>query len=304
LDPWKDYYHQCGDLVTLFNIVFCFPKEKNLIKKILIIIGLSSLIFLINSTKTEAGSCTPVFPATTCSVTDSVTITATVPDSTATFTGVAPASSTVTIKDNTIVSGSTVTGPSGSFSKTIVSTPGLHDFALYLTDTSGRTTPETTYAGINLPYHVDTPISSILMPPTIATSKTSILKGESLAVLGQGSPGSTLHIILNGTEIHSETIGAGSDYNFVFNSGYVVGSNDVYSYLTRSGYTNSVNSFTKNFTVGNCRRSDLNCDGSVNLTDFSILLYYWDSNSSVADINQDGKVGLIDFSIMMFDWTE
>lgn len=275
-----------------------------MIKKLLIIIALGSLIFLINSTKTQAGSCTPIFPATTCSVTDSVTVTATVPDSTATFTGLAPASSTVTIKDNTIVSGSTVTNPAGSFSKTIISTPGLHDFALYLTDTAGRTTPETTYSGVNLPYHADTPISNILLPPTIAVSKTSILQGESIALLGQGSPGSTLHIILNGSEIHTEVVGSGSDYNFVLSSGYVTGTNNVYAYLTRTGYSNSVNSFTKTFTVGSCRRSDLNCDGSVNLTDFSILLYYWDTNNVVADINLDGTVGLVDFSIMLFDWTE
>ena len=53
--------------------------------------------------------------------------------------------------------------------------------------------------------------------------------------------------------------------------------------------------------------ADLNRDGSVNLIDFSILLFWWqtdggDSDPS-ADINQDGNVSLTDFSILLFNWT-
>ncbi len=53
--------------------------------------------------------------------------------------------------------------------------------------------------------------------------------------------------------------------------------------------------------------SDLNRDGSVNLTDFSILLFWWNTDGGAsnppADINQDGTVSLTDFSIMIFNWT-
>lgn len=47
---------------------------------------------------------------------------------------------------------------------------------------------------------------------------------------------------------------------------------------------------------------DLNNDGWVNLTDFSILLFYWNTSSPIADLNNDGKVNLTDFSIMLFHW--
>jgi hypothetical protein len=50
-------------------------------------------------------------------------------------------------------------------------------------------------------------------------------------------------------------------------------------------------------------RGDLNCDGVVNLVDFSILLFNWNSTSAVADINGDGTVALPDFSIMLYNWT-
>jgi len=55
--------------------------------------------------------------------------------------------------------------------------------------------------------------------------------------------------------------------------------------------------------TGECAGADLNHDGRVNITDFSILLYYWGTNNACADQNHDGTVDLTDFSIMMFYWT-
>ncbi len=274
-----------------------------MIKRTIFILGIIFVITLTSTKIIEAGSCTPIFPATTCSVNEDVTVTATVPDSTATFNGYAPSSSVVTVKDNGNVTGTTVTNPAGIFSKTVISTPGLHDFSLYFTDTSGRVTPETNYNGVNLPFHVDTSTNDVHLPPTIQLSRSSIFSGEGVNVFGQAAPGSTVHVILNGIEVFSAVLSS-SDYNFLVSSGYNIGNNSVYSYLTRSGLANSINSFTQNFSVSNCRRSDLNCDGHVNLTDFSILMYWWDSAGPTGDTNGDGQVGLIDFSIMLFDWTD
>ncbi|MEM9336472.1 MAG: dockerin type I domain-containing protein [Patescibacteria group bacterium] len=53
--------------------------------------------------------------------------------------------------------------------------------------------------------------------------------------------------------------------------------------------------------------ADLNRDGSVNLIDFSILLFWWGTDGGAsdppADINRDGNVTLTDFSILLFNWT-
>lgn len=51
--------------------------------------------------------------------------------------------------------------------------------------------------------------------------------------------------------------------------------------------------------------ADLNCDERVNLTDLSILLYYWEQRvtHNRADINKDGIVNLIDLSVMYYWWT-
>jgi len=55
--------------------------------------------------------------------------------------------------------------------------------------------------------------------------------------------------------------------------------------------------------TGACPGGDLNHDNKVNITDFSILLYNWNTNNGCADQNNSGNVDLIDFSIMMFYWT-
>ncbi len=59
---------------------------------------------------------------------------------------------------------------------------------------------------------------------------------------------------------------------------------------------------------GYCGRiADLNCDGRVNLLDFSILLYYFDKPAPVNpfyDLNSDGEIDLKDLSVMFYHWDE
>jgi hypothetical protein len=230
-----------------------------------------------------------------------VTVTGVVPPTTVTLSGVAPASSTITIIEDGVVVATTITSVAGAFTRTITSTAGIHNYSLFLTDTGGLTTPNTDFNNVTLTVHTDTQINNIHMPTTIALSRITISNGESTLIYGQGAPSSIIHVYLNGTEKFSGVVG--SAWQFTLSSGYHQGNNTIYALLTRGGYSDSVNSYTVNLNVTACGRSDLNCDGFVNLTDFSILLYYWGTNNFTADINKDGSVGLIDFSIMMFDWT-
>jgi len=254
----------------------------------LLILTVSALFF---SAKIQAG------------VEIDVTVSGTVPNATVTFSGFAPPSSAITIKEGVTTVGTTVTNASGSFSKVVISTPGSHDFSLTLIDTAGRSTPATSVSGVVVVNQSNTPVASIHMPPTIALSKSTIVTGDSTLIYGQGAPSSTVRVYLNGSQKFSGTIAGSGSWQFTLSSGYNIGSNTIYAKLTRVALSNSVNSFTKTLTVDDCARSDLNCDGYVNLTDFSILLYYWNTTNANADINEDGIVSLIDFSIMMFDWT-
>jgi len=50
--------------------------------------------------------------------------------------------------------------------------------------------------------------------------------------------------------------------------------------------------------------ADINRDGQINLTDLSILAYYWGRpNPEKGDLNDDGVVDLKDLSIMLSRWT-
>lgn len=54
-------------------------------------------------------------------------------------------------------------------------------------------------------------------------------------------------------------------------------------------------------------RADLNCDTRVNLTDFSIFMYFLSRPiefSKLADISKDENVDLVDLSVMFSEWTE
>ncbi len=61
-------------------------------------------------------------------------------------------------------------------------------------------------------------------------------------------------------------------------------------------------------TLQNRKTADLNCDGKVNLIDFSMMLYFWGTkapfSNQFVDINKDSKVNAVDFSIMLYQWNK
>ncbi|OGZ05304.1 MAG: hypothetical protein A3C13_04760 [Candidatus Lloydbacteria bacterium RIFCSPHIGHO2_02_FULL_50_11] len=59
--------------------------------------------------------------------------------------------------------------------------------------------------------------------------------------------------------------------------------------------------------IGDCSSvADLNCDGYVDIIDFSIMYYWFDKKDPPAriDLAKDGKVDLADFSVMAYYWYE
>jgi hypothetical protein len=84
-------------------------------------------------------------------------------------------------------------------------------------------------------------------------------------------------------------------------------------FILGSGTLNTESSFSSTIQLavgvnGNVvTPSDLNRDGNINLTDFSILIFWWQTSGGnsdpKADINGNGNVGLEDFSILLFNWT-
>lgn len=163
-----------------------------------------------------------------------------------------------------------------------------------------------------------TELSDIILPPTIQILSSSE-NIEILTVSGYSVPGSQIeawYYPKNTTgQIIKEWVQI--DQNFKWSLDIDKTELEYQNYLikTRSnlpkvGYSGF--SDIKEFSInqndaeeGECKISnaDLNNDDSVNLVDFSILMYHWGTSNVAADVNCDGNVNLVDFSILMYNWT-
>ncbi len=166
-----------------------------------------------------------------------------------------------------------------------------------------------------------TVVSDIFLSPTISLSQDTVEPGAVIGASGQTRPGSTIEIWLypdksnlsNNEIIKAEKeVDSSGKWQVFINTTNL--SSGTYKIKARASYEEiGYSEFSQELSIGigetptkeegKCPGADLNHDGKVNITDFSILLYYWNSNNACADQNHDGSVNLIDFSIMMYYWT-
>ena len=192
--------------------------------------------------------------------------------------------------------------------------PGVSSFGFWSEDITGLKSTLLTLTFRVISGAVTT-ISGVYIAPTIDVDKKSVRQGEDITIFGQTIPQTTVNIHINSEEEHvvqANSNDAGS-WEIVFDTEpleedfHTAKANfqiDVEGNIIKSGFSKSV-SFAISKLGGEaiCPEADLNGDGRVNLTDFSILLFYWGTDNACADQNQNGEVDLIDFSIMMYYWT-
>jgi hypothetical protein len=232
-------------------------------------------------------------------------------------TGMAYPTATVTLlRDGYIISTVTADG-SGAFTFNVTNlNAGTYNFSVYATDAFNDNSPSTTFIR-TLQSSTTASVNDVVVGPTLRTSHTSVKQGESFSLSGYSAPNTEVTINFTGTEnkIYKTTAGTTGQYSLNLNASLLKkGDYEAKAFYKLNG-VDSPFSFAVIFSVGDqtvptpdeCKRSDLNCDGRVNLVDFSILLYFWDSTefsrNPRADIDKSGQVGLRDLSIMMYDWT-
>ena len=198
---------------------------------------------------------------------------------------------------------------------------GVYTFGIWSEDSLKRrsSTFSTTFW---LEANTQTTISDIILTPTISVTNSAVTAGQMLEVSGQTVPESNVeawlypekNIKVLDLEIVKK-IGLSSkngDWSLYLDTKDL----DDGAYLVKARTTingKGTSDFGKilKISIGAapivkesvCSGADLNLDGKVNLTDFSILLYHWGGSNECADQNHDGIVNLTDFSIMMFHWT-
>tara|TARA_B100000508_G_scaffold141027_1_gene145356 strand:- start:887 stop:2014 length:1128 start_codon:yes stop_codon:yes gene_type:complete len=202
----------------------------------------------------------------------------------------------------------------GEFEFAVDAEPGTASLGLWSEDTFG--TRSITYnSTFDVTQGAVTTVRGVLLPPTISADDVTIDPGDVILLRGQTAPDKTVQIYQDDEQIAEVTSGANGVWEYQFNTAGLAPA----EYLLRtrfiqgSGVLVTESSFSSSLTlfVGVDGRAttptDLNRDGFVNLIDFSIMIFWWQTTGGdsdpPADINGNGNVGIEDFSILLFNWT-
>ncbi len=230
------------------------------------------------------------------------------------LSGWAPSGSTVTILKDGVVARTAQASSDGLFETTIDRLErGVYTFAAYARDSGGRTTASYTTT-LTLESGTNNRVSDILLSPTLGAITEPQL-GKDLSLTGESIPGSTVRVIvwrkigslLSQVSATNASTTDGQWRETVPGSRISDGS---YVIQARGEVEDKVSPLSPPLILGLGERApsttgstDINGDGKVNLTDFSIMLSAWLTSDAESDFNADGTVNLADFSILLFNWT-
>jgi hypothetical protein len=236
-----------------------------------------------------------------------------------TVNGIAyPSSLVVLLKNGEIVS-TVFTNEDATFSLTANQlASGNYNFSVYGVDQNGINSAKVNFSK-SLTSGIADSVNGVIVSPTISLSHSTIKQSEVINIFGYTAPSVNLTAFVNSKS--SEVIkSVNSDSTGFYNIGLNTGSLDLAEYQSRTQSMVNSNlspfSLVRSFFVGKesviqevieCKRSDFNCDGRIDLVDFSILLFYWGLDSYPerlgVDIDKSGIVDLRDLSILLYDWT-
>ena len=230
-----------------------------------------------------------------------------------------PGGDIAVLKDGALILAIKAT-PSGAFEALVQNlTQGTYVIGIRGTDIDGRKSLvfNSTITAIG---GTTNSIFDIFLHPTIELSTDVVDPGDSLTALGTTMPSSTVEVwvypqalsVVSKSSARVFTVF--SDRRGVWESDIDTQGFETGTYAVKAR-TTLASGVVSNFGpllylgVGEApkgdlaARADINGDGKANLTDFSILLFNWNTADPDADINQDGIVNLTDFSILLFQWT-
>lgn len=233
------------------------------------------------------------------------------------FKGLAYPSSQVTIQRDATIVATVPADPTARFEvETTDHAPGIYTFSVFAEDALGRVGRTSNFT-LSITQGTTTTVSGIFLGPTIAADTTSARLGDTITVLGATAPQSQVTIFVSSDE--ERTFQVTADGSGLWTKQLIANDLGVGTHNTKaksvspsneiSGFSNTISFSITDIPPQPCdgkRPGDINCDGKVNIKDFSILLFYWKQLNPVnarADINADGTVNIKDLSIMLFWWT-
>lgn len=238
------------------------------------------------------------------------------------FSGLSYPGSTVTLLRSGVIAATTRVGADATFQIRIDGlSAGLGLFSIFSEDENGNRSPAIPIpVSASLGSVID--VSGMFLAPTISTDLIQVRQGDPVTILGKSIPSSDITITVHSARTvllstHSDATGAYA-YTYITDN-LETGDHTAVARASRGSQVSDQGSMV-HFTVGTdnlprpknqtttacaMRRGDVNCDGKVNLVDFSIVAFWYKKQGAPAkvDINHDGKVTLSDLSIMAFNWT-
>jgi hypothetical protein len=211
----------------------------------------------------------------------------------------------------------------GNFEATFPVGVGIYSFGIYGLDKDGFKSPTFGFT-VNSMANQTVTTSDIVVAPTISSDKSVVKVGNTIKFFGYSYPISSVNIMINSEkEILDRTVADkfGRWMYSVKTDDLEAGNHTSQSQTLASANLASTYSQPLAFKVGEkdvlndisnlksslcSARGDINADGKVNITDFSVLMYFWNKlnpSNICADVNGDSKVDLKDFSIMLYWWT-
>lgn len=230
--------------------------------------------------------------------------------------GLAYPGAQVTILRDGVVAAVTTADQGALFSITLNNLVASHyTIGVYGQDSGGRKSTSYSFP-VTLTDSVTAEITNVFLAPTIGVDSSTVKKGDPIGIFGTAAPNAQVDIYVHSATELTEKVNsssAGAWFKQFDTSFLELGDHITFSRQMKNSRITDT-SASVGFIVGDktvkadttCKRSDLNCDGKVNITDLSMLLYYWHKTpppTSRADINKSGTVDATDFSILLYDWT-
>jgi hypothetical protein len=239
------------------------------------------------------------------------------------ISGYAQPKSEVTLMSDGTIKATTIAGDDAKFSFTLDNlSPGNYLFTLYSEDKDGRRSSLYTFP-VKLEAGQTITAGNILLSPTIDVDKSEVKRGDFISIFGYSQPEANILINVSSEEELFFRTNANKDGFYLYQLGtdilekgdHFTKSKSILANQLVSNYSRVVSFKVSDRTIPKeakkvCGKADLNCDGRVNLIDFSIAAYWYKRKLSPAfaliekeRLNGDGKVDLVDFSIMAYYWT-
>jgi hypothetical protein len=228
-----------------------------------------------------------------------------------------PSSKVVILQDGVVVI-TTISDPQANFSASLTNlTQGNYTFSVYTEDSKGLHS-----VSFSFPVFVTTGatvnIGGIILAPTIDVDKAQVKQGDNEAIFGFAVPNSQVNIAVHSAGPHLVTATASMSGAYLYNfdttpleygthnaQSHSILADKVSATTDPVSFIVSDQDVTKTTTCGSLI-GDINCDGKVNLVDFSIMAYWYKKGTTPpanVDLNHDGRINLVDFSILAYHWT-